>query len=423
MEELVLKFGVAYVVFAILLLFLFRRYLYSVFDPAIFVILIMASSLCLSLDSTFFYYILLACLAFYLGVATNGRIKRDFSVPIQKNNIILLEIFTLGVFCLYMIANMILYKDAEIPLFSDNVTENKVAIFGAGSGWIRRILFFSSFLPIGLLLTIIISTSRGKRIFYGFLLFIYMMFSVFLGSKTGFLGMFFVLWLLYTQENLWTENNKKIKDFIKGKIKYFLAGSILIFVFIIINENQEGPGKLIFNFGFKLMEFGDAVIYYKEPSVRKYFESYNIIDFFSVELNGILGILRIVDYKEPLGFIMYKVNYGIAGEDVITGPNGIFLIRGHIFFGYVGGIVYCYLVGYLFSYFRKKILMMRITNVFFYAIILFIFFNLDGFLREFNQYLSVFFDFTFYTFIIFFIALLFNDYVVKNRKLKQSVER
>ena len=89
---------------------------------------------------------------------------------------------------------------------------------------------------------------------------------------------------------------------------------------------------------------------------------------------------------------------GSSVSDVITGPNTVFLVRGHIFFGYIGGIVYCYLMGWLFSFLRKRILSYKITNIFVYAVLVFIFFNLDGLLREFNQYFSVFFDFFIYTF-------------------------
>jgi oligosaccharide repeat unit polymerase len=376
----------------------------------------MASCLCLCVDSPIFYYILLGCGGFYLGVVTNGKLKRNIDHPIQKKNLLLLEIYTLGVFSLYILANIILYKDASIPLFSENATENKIAIFSSGSGWIRRIFFFSSFIPIGLLLLGILSIKRKKQIFYGGLLLMYMLFSILLGSKSGFLGIFYIIWLFYTQENLWGERNMAIRRFIKSKIKYLLLGSVAIFSFIVFKENEASPEHLLFSIGFRLMEFGDVMLYYKIPFIREYFDSYNFLDFIKSELNGILGILRITPYKEPLGFIMSKVYSGDKASAIITGPNTVFLVRGHIFFGYVGGILYCFVAGWLFSYLRKKILMMRIDNIFFYAVSVFIFFNLEGLLREFHQYLSVLFDFGIYTISIFLISLLINDYILQIRK-------
>jgi len=416
MEELVLNFGVWYLFYLLILLILFRRYLYSIFDPAIFVLLIMASSLALSMDSDFFWYILLACLGFYLGVMTNGRIKRNTTSTVSLKNFMLLEFFTIGVFILYFIANIFLYKDTSIPLFSDNPTVEKIAIFGAGSGWIRRIFFFSSFIPIGLLLVIILSKSKTKTIIYGVMLVVFMVFSIFLGSKSGFLGFFYILWLFYTQLNLWNSENIKIRELISSKLKYIIIFSISIFVFIVYNETKENPSIFLISVAFRLMEFGDIMLYYKLDFVRNVFSNYNFIDFISNEFNGILGILRIVEYKEPLGFLMNKAYRGSVG-DVITGPNTVFLVRGHIFFGYIGGIIYCYTMGWMFSFLRNRILTRDINNIFIYALLIFLFFSLEGFLREFSQYFSMIFDFAIYTLTIFAISLYLSDIFIKTKRL------
>ena len=408
MEELVFNFGIWYIFYVIVLLKLFKNYLYSIFDPAVFIILMMASCLSLSMDSSFYWYCLFACSAFYLGVVTNGRIKRNTITPIEVNNFRLLELFTIGVFLLYFTANVILYKDASIPLFSDDATTNKIAIFGAGTGWIRRIFFFSNYLPIGLSLMCILTKSRIKRSIYLILMILFMIISILLGSKSGFLGIFYIIWFFYTQTNLWRGHNIDFKVFIEGKIKYVLIGSILIFVFIVYGENVENPNFFWISLGFRLMEFGDVMLYYKLQIIRDSFSQYNLIDFLKSEFNGILGLLRIVDYQQPLGFLMSKVYNGDSGNDVITGPNTVFLVRGHLFFGYVGGILYSYYAGWSFSIIRLKILNYKVKNIFVYSILIFILFNLDGFLREFSQSFSVFFDFIIFTFPIFIVSLLYE---------------
>ena len=415
MEELVFNFGIWYIFYVIVLLILFKKYLYSIFDPAIFIILMMSSCLSLSMDSSFYWYCLFACLAFYLGVVTNGRIKRNTTSPIKLNNFILLELFTLGVFLLYFIANIILYKDSNIPLFSDDATSNKIAIFGSGTGWIRRIFFFSSYIPIGLSLLCILTESRIKRIIYSIFLMLFLMLSILLGSKSGFLGVFFIIWIFYTQKNLWRGKNLYFKIFIKEKIKYLLLGSISIFVFIVYSENLENPSFFWISLGFRLMEFGDVMLYYKLQEVRDAFTQFNFLDFIKTEFNGILGILRIVEYQQPLGYQMAKAYNGGIESDIITGPNTVFLVRGHIFFGYLGGIIYSFFMGWLFSLLRLKILTYKITNIFIYSILIFVFFNLDGLLREFSQIFSVFFDFLIYTFPILIISLSFNSSANQNK--------
>ena len=416
MEERVINFGIWYIIFVIILLFLYRKYLYSIFDPAIFIVLMMASCLALSMDSDFFWYCLLACASFYIGVFINGRIKRNTTSPIEFKDFILLEIFTIGIFFLYLLANLFLYKDANIPLFSDDPTKSKIEVFGAGSGWIRRIFFFSNFISIGFILMCLLTKSKIKRYIYFSFLISFMALSILLGSKSGFLSIFYILWLFYTQTNLWGVNNIALRKFIKQKIKYVFVISILIFVIIVYRENIENPSFFWVSLGFRLMEFGDVVLYYKLPSVSDAFTKYNINDFIKNEFNGILGLLRIVEYQKPLGFLMaQEYNIGLDTE-VITGPNTVFLVRGHIFFGKIGGILYSFLAGWLFSYLRLKILNYKIKNIFIYSFSIFIFFNLDGFLREFSQTLSVFFDFIIFTFPIFIISLIIYSYITPKYK-------
>ena len=85
MEELVLSFGLYYLLFAFILFFLLRKYLLSVFDPFLFTILMMASSLSLSTDSPFFLYVALSILAFILGFKFVKLAKRN-DEKIEKPN-------------------------------------------------------------------------------------------------------------------------------------------------------------------------------------------------------------------------------------------------------------------------------------------------------------------------------------------------
>jgi len=416
MEELVLRFGLYYIFFSFLLFFLFKKYLLSIFDPFLFTVLMMASSLSLSTDSYFFFYVFFSILAFTIGfrlikLPVRSDIKIEKLIDLQ-----LLEIFTILFFILYVVLNLYFLKLSGVPLFSDNPTEAKISRFVEGTGWMRRVFFLSNFLLICICLLLIVSKKR----FLFFVMFVtYFLLSILQGSKSGALGIVAVFWYLYQQNNIWSESVIYIKRLIKSKIKYFLIVTAVLFLSIVIKEAEieEEGGNPLFAIGFRLMEFGDVMIYYKTQIVRDSFANFNFIDYFLYEFNSIFGMLRLTDYYEPMGYQMVKTYWSTSSlfDDVVLGPNTVFFVRGHIFFGYIGGIIYSFLIGILTAYFRKKIIEIRITSIFRYALAVYGFFLIPAFLKEFNQAIGTMFDFVFYLGPIFFLSLIIKESFNKNK--------
>lgn len=416
MEELVLRFGLYYIFFSFLLFFLFKKYLVSIFDPFLFTVLMMASSLSLSTDSYFFFYVFFSILAFTIGfrlikLPVRSDIKIEKFIDLQ-----LLEIFTILFFILYVVLSLYFLKLSGVPLFSDNPTEAKISRFVEGTGWMRRVFFLSNFLLICICLLLIVSKKR----FLFFVMFVtYFLLSILQGSKSGALGIVAVFWYLYQQNNIWSDSVIYIKRLIKSKMKYFLIVTAVLFLSIVIKEAEieEEGGNPLFAIGFRLMEFGDVMIYYKTQIVRDSFANFNFIDYFLYEFNSIFGMLRLTDYYEPMGYQMVKTYWSTSSlfDDVVLGPNTVFFVRGHIFFGYVGGIIYSFLIGVLTAYFRKKIIEIRITSIFKYALAVYGFFLIPAFLKEFNQAIGTMFDFVFYLGPIFFLSLIIKESFNKNK--------
>jgi oligosaccharide repeat unit polymerase len=417
MEEAVLQFGLYYVFFSVILFLLFRKYILSVFDPFVFIILMMSSSLCLTVDSSFFLYVLLAVLFFFFGFRLVGVPKRNFVKIDEFIDTKLLEIFTILFFILYVIVSVIMFKSSGIPLLSENPTEAKISMFVEGTGWIRRIIFLSGFLPICISLLLIVSK---KKIFYSFMFFLYLLISVMHGSKGGLIGTIAIFWYLYQQNNLWSDSTMYVKNFIRSKIKYFLVITVLLFLSIVMKESEIEGQDPIFSIGFRLMEFGDVMLYYKTQVVRDYFVNFNFVDFILYEFNGILGMLRLTPYYEPLGYQMVKAFWNTSSlfDDVVLGPNTVFFVKGHVFFGYIGGIVYSFLMGVLSAHFRKKIIEIKIKNIFMYAIAVYVFFQIPGFLKEFSQSVSTVFDFVFYLGPIILFSLILKEGLKKVDNIK-----
>ncbi|MCV2483984.1 oligosaccharide repeat unit polymerase [Flavobacterium sp. SH_e] len=416
MEELVLRFGLYYIFFSFLLFFLFKKYLLSIFDPFLFTVLMMASSLSLSTDSYFFFYVFFSILTFTIGFRLIKLPVRNDTKIEKLIDLQLLEIFTILFFILYVVLSLYFLKLSGVPLFSDNPTEAKISRFVEGTGWMRRVFFLSNFLLICICLLLIVSKKR----FIFFVMFVaYFLLSILQGSKSGALGIVAVFWYFYQQNNIWSDSVIYIKKLIKSKMKYFLIVTAVLFLSIVIKEAQieEEDGNPIFAIGFRLMEFGDVMIYYKTQIVRDSFANFNFIDYFLYEFNSIFGMLRLTDYYEPMGYQMVKTYWSTSSlfDDVVLGPNTVFFVRGHIFFGYIGGIIYSFLVGILTAYFRKKIIEIRITSVFRYALAVYGFFLIPAFLKEFNQAIGTMFDFVFYLGPIFFLSLIIKESFNKNK--------
>lgn len=417
MEEVVLQFGLYYVFFSLVLFYLFRKYILSVFDPFVFIILMMSSSLCLTLDSSFFVYVLLSVLFFFFGFKLIGVPKRNFDKIDEFVDTKLIEIFTLLFFIIYVIVSLVMFKSAGIPLLADNPTESKISIYSEGNGWVRRLIFLSGFIPICISLLLIVSK---KKLFYSLMFFLYLLISVMHGSKGGIIGAIAIFWYLYQQNNIWSDSTIFIKKFIRSKIKYFLVITLVLFLSIVMKESEIEGQDLIFSIGFRLMEFGDIMLYYKTQLVRDYFVNFNLVEFILYEFNGILGMLRLTPYYEPLGYQMVKAYWSSSSlfDDVVLGPNTVFFVKGHVFFGYVGGILYSFVMGVFSAYFRKRIIEIKIKNIFIYAIAVYVFFQIPGFLKEFSQALSTTFDFVFYLGPIILFSLIFKEVLEKVDNVK-----
>ena len=417
MEEAVLQYGLYYVFFSLVLFYLFRKYILSVFDPFVFIILMMSSSLCLTVDSSFFFYVLLSILFFFFGFRVIELPKRNFVKIDEYVDTKLLEIFTLLFFIIYVIVSVVMFKSSGIPLLADNPTESKITMFSEGTGWIRRVVFLSGFLPICISLLLIVS---AKKLFYALMFFVYLLISVMHGSKSGIIGAIAIFWYLNQQNNIWSDSTIFIKTYIRSKIKYFLVITLVLFLSIVMKESEIEGQDLIFSIGFRLMEFGDVMLYYKTQVVRDHFANFNLVDFILCEFNGILGMMRLTPYYEPLGYQMVKAywNTSSLNNDFVLGPNTVFFVKGHVFFGYVGGILYSFAMGVISSHFRKKIIEIKIKNIFMYAIAVFVFFQIPGFLKEFSQAVSTTFDFAFYLGPIILFSLILKEGLEKVDRIK-----
>ncbi len=335
---------------------IYRPYIFSVIDPLFIFILTtaFASVLVLNIvdqfnDIAHFF----VCHTFlFLGFSF---IQRKYSVVKLLNqdqskltDFKSLKLTVYLLLLLFIIGNCVLFFTKGFALLSDTPSNSKVGNFQEGFGIFRKINWAAGgFVTIGLIFIYI--TSRQRR--YLFLLFIVIFFTALEGSK-GSLVKILTSFAFLAYHPFFNKH----KDILRTLRKYIPIGlaAILLVTFIVLSKENNDNEQVFFAFVRRLLYSGDSIIYYYTPINENYFAHYSMFDYPSYIMNTIMGFLRLAPYKEAFGNIMVEnVLPSFAKADVIVGPNTPFYIEGRIFFGYYGAFVHSFIIGAIYSIFRK----------------------------------------------------------------------
>lgn len=412
MEEIVLTRGLIYFICSIVTVVAFRRFIYSVLDPFLIFLLCIPSGIALSIGSGLEVYLVLTAIFFWIGMAvTTPHRVSDMILKNQTGNVIvnikLLRVFTY-LFCIFSIATTLLtFYLLGIPLFSDNPSEAKVAGF-EGLGILRRVQFVKDICPIGLLLLIGCSLKKGIKKFDVVLLILLIVLSILSGSKSSVLNIVFLVYLILKVTPLGKIYYREKKDKFRKIIFFGGISSVAVLAFIVSVEAVREGGDFLYSLLYRLMEFGEVMIYYSDEAVQSFCaRNYPYSHFLYDELNEIFGMLKLAPYNLPIGYNMVTEYWNGIENDVITGPNTVFYVKGHIYFGYVGGIIYSFFMGVIFAKVRNWYFKMRVVNVFKYAFATFLFFNLTVLLRESAMFFGMLFSLAIFSFPIYILSELY----------------
>jgi len=386
-------------IFAISFL-IYRKYIISLFDPLFFFLITQAFSVEMALlQITYTPYLinfLLCVVCLNIGFLLNRpRVKEiDDSNFVYSDDLLkFVNYFNLFAFIIIVAANLILISQKGLALLSDDPSLAKFSNFdeGGGFGAVRRINWGLLNLVFVSLLFTYMRTNRKRNLIMLFVLFLISMTS---GSKGVVLTFVSLISLLGVFKK--TQVMSSFQKINKAKVPLLVVGFIFA-IFILIKGSgdnasiQDGLIKL----GIRFLYFGDAIIYYYEPSTVAHFQSYNFIDFLSYHFNSVLGFLRIVDYKLPLGndLLLYYIK---SSDDtgLSIGPNTPYYISGHIFFGAFGALIYSFITGLIFGFVRRKFFSMDKMKTNFLVAIGIIFLNLliTSFPQDAQLMISMLFD-------------------------------
>jgi oligosaccharide repeat unit polymerase len=399
------------IIFVVLFL-IYKKQIFSIFDPLVFYILTQAFSIELGIleikDSGYLSNFLLCQIFFALGffiIAKNTRrfnMIDDSKLTFSSKELKFWIYFTVFGFILVLIANTYLISTQGVILFLDDPTTSKVAAFegGGGIGAVRRINW--GLLNLLNLLVVFIYIKTKKSSFLLMLL-VLVLITVSGGAKSSLLVYVIILAFLGQFKSI--KGTDIFKKLDKIKIPIILTG-LALSVFI-IGANTNGLSESVIGLGVRFLYFGDILFYYYNDDAVRHFQHLGFLDFLNYELNPVLGILRITPYLPPLSFemVQYSLNYSEVLE-VVTGPNLPYYVKGHIFFGTYGALVYSFMVGFFIAYIRN--LMFKKYSLYSkYILILFLNLSVFTFAQDSALELSVIFDTFLFALIPAFLSLIF----------------
>lgn len=410
-DELFLILFQTLIIFGVLFA-IYKKQIFSFFDPLLFYIITQSFSIELGIlqISNWGYLIsfLLCQLFFAFGfnyvakTITKNNIINDTDLLFEKNEYKFWVYFTIIGFIIVVLANIYLISIQGVILFSDDPTTSKVSAFegGGGIGAVRRINW-------GLLNLVNLSTLfiflKTKKKFFLIMLIVLMLIAVSGGAKSSLLVYVVLLAFLGQFKSIYQTDVFKVID--KVKVPLIISG-VLLSLFI-IGSNVVGLSDSVLGLGIRFLYFGDIIFYYYNTDAVTHFQQLGFLDFIYYELNPFLGILRITPYLSPLSFEMVKYSFSHNEVlEVVTGPNLPYYVKGHIFFGKFGALIYSFLIGALIAYFRN-LMFKKHYSYSKYLLLIFINLSVFSFAQDSALTLSVLFDTFIFSLIPIFISLIF----------------
>ncbi len=339
----------------------YRRYIFSIFDPfnIPLVTAIFASVLMVNVvdDRRWWFQFFSFQIAFFLGFSRN-KLPRRSPAPAKgagrtclalfPQDLDVLEGATALLFLLALGANLYLGATAGFPIFDSRAGTAKVDTFVGGLGAVKRINDgIGVFVPCAAL--VLYACGRHKRWWLSVAL-VEVGITGLSGSKSAVLLFVFILASLTHHEafRAWGATAR-----LKQWTKPVMVAAVTWAVAVLYIEGGAGIGEAATRLLVRILFYGDMVLHYYHPNVIAHFAQYGPLTYLTDMLNPILGMLRLVPYREPLGYTMVGLLAGQNTPGTVVGPNTCFYVAGHIYFGGAGGFFYSMFIGYSVSFARK----------------------------------------------------------------------
>lgn len=358
------QFIALFMMAAIVLILAYRPFVISILDPLIMFIVAMIADvvlmLGLNLDHNatveFMFFIVL----FWMGFALAGKKPRDNPTIRFSNDALLeLEIVLFLSFVIISIANLYLGFTAGFPLLSSAPSEAKVEAYTGGLGLIRH-LDQGPYLFLCCGCILLLAVGRKPKLPM-MMLVVSSVFVALSGAKGALLPILFVMAFIINHKGL--QQSQKYSAKLKRLSVPFLGAAFSVAVIVLVKENGGIAGGAL-ALAKRVLFFGDVILfYYPRRGAIPELMNAGPWEYFHYLLDPILGMFRIVDYSSilpALGSIIAKMPNGF-------GPNAQYFVRADIFFGPVGGCVYCLFIGLSFGLLRRQFFSFKSKNAIFFT--------------------------------------------------------
>lgn len=352
-------------------IYVLRRVLRSLADPLLFFAITSAFSLGLGVtvvDSESLYlrivfYHIILYLGFFIGL---GRHISD-APPLSIKVDLLKFKLTLIIGCiLFLLSNLIVWLHSGIVIFSDDPSLYKSAAYEGGLGFVRRINWgFGVFALIATTYWYLFRRSKDAL----FWLCLVILLSVSGGSKSALLPLFFALGLYFINPFLPITPSVRVPS---SKLIIYMLVLVAVPVVIVFLIEQDSVASVFDAFVIRLFFYGDVLLYWGRSEIREHFMSFGFFDYLNDSFAGILGVLRIADYKLPVGnqFVQFSLPIGSTISEAV-GPNLPFYVRGELYFGPWLAPLHSLFVGWIIGRVRRSFMQYRGSSILRYSLIAF----------------------------------------------------
>jgi len=340
--------------------FLFRRYIFSIFDPLFISFLLSSfgtSVVCflrLTGETNTFYFssYLLTQVAFVIGFLSIKPISKKNSFQSSFRNIkddmkIIKILYTLSIF-LFILSHVISYLKLGIPIFNKY---GRLATYasGGGLGILSRIISITR--PIILIYTLHKYSNSKLNLINKLVLVIFLVTAFLSGSKSAILEILFISVLF--QYFQWKSNINLSK---LDKLRKIFAVSALIGAILIISisaANQSTEKSPIVILLYRFINSGDVFMYAYTSNVL---DNIPKASGFTAIFSDFFGFTRIIPYDklpDALGMQIWQTYHN--NFNYFMGPNPRHNVFGLHYFGFYGSIIYSFSIGLVSSFFRNSL--------------------------------------------------------------------
>lgn len=301
-----------------------------------------------------FIYFLISQVCFLIGFVIFRPYKGPNSNPISFNKSPLINITFYCSLFLFLFATAITYYFQGIPIF----LENRLITYQAGGGigiFGRLINVMFPILTYSVVYRIFAADSKKQRFCFVhfFSILVLVVSGVLSGSKGAVINLVFVF--SYFIIFFFTDYSTP-KSALKILYSFLIIGFISALVVLIIPVLAYNGNKLlIFETLYRRIAISGDIYVLAYPN--------NVIDKIPVVNNGFiplfkdfLGFTRLLspnEIPEPLGKILYE--YANNTTLIAGGANSRHNIIGYKYFGYIGGLLFSFLIGFSTSFLRNKL--------------------------------------------------------------------